>query len=147
MYLEKWEPLLVMHVLWKFVWSCIPYSDLVNRPLSFISLSHSGSQSDSTAKFYNSSKADVGGNVLTLTLCVLRSDRAQSVWMPTDFIKFPVHSVHLLRKKLWHLAGRHHFFFFFWGWVGCEVGWGWGGGLFTLVIQVCTIHLCVCAHV
>ena len=27
-----------------------------------------------------------GGNVLTLTSCVLRSDRAESVWMPTDLI-------------------------------------------------------------
>ena len=38
-----------------------------NRPLSFISLSHSDNQSESATKFYNSFKADVGGNVLTLT--------------------------------------------------------------------------------
>ena len=31
------------------------------RPLSFISLSHSDNQSESTTKFYNSFKADVGG--------------------------------------------------------------------------------------
>ena len=128
MYLEKREPLLVIHVLWKFVWSCIPYSDLVNRPLSFISLSHSGSQSDSTAKFCNSSKADVGGNVVTLTLCVLRYDRAQSVWMPTDLIKFLVHSVHLLRKKF-RLAVVIIFFIFFGGWGVRWVGVGVGGYL------------------
>ena len=46
----------------------------------------------STTKFYNSIRADVGGNVLTLTSCVLRSDRTDSVWMPTDFLKFLVHS-------------------------------------------------------
>ena len=39
----------------------------VDRPLSFISLSHSDNQSESVTKFYNSFKADVGGNVLTLT--------------------------------------------------------------------------------
>ena len=26
--------------------------------------------------------------------------------MPTGLIKFPVHSIHLLRKKLWHLTGH-----------------------------------------
>ena len=35
-------------------------------------------QSESTTKFYNSSVGDVGGgNVLTLTSCVLRSDRTE----------------------------------------------------------------------
>ena len=38
-----------------------------NRPLSFISLSHSDNQSESATKIYNSFKADVGGDVLTLT--------------------------------------------------------------------------------
>ena len=42
--------------------------------------------SQSTTKFYNSSKAGVGRNVLTLTSCVLRSDRTESVWMPTDLV-------------------------------------------------------------
>ena len=49
-----------------------------NRPLSFISLSHSDNQSESVTKFYNSFKADLGGNVLTLTLSVLRFHRAES---------------------------------------------------------------------
>ena len=39
----------------------------VYRPLSFISLAHSDNQSESTTKFYNSSKADVRENVLTVT--------------------------------------------------------------------------------
>ena len=46
-------------------WWCFPPKH--NRPLSFISLSHSDNQSESATKFYNSFKADVGGNVLTLT--------------------------------------------------------------------------------
>ena len=61
--------------------------------------------SQSTTKFYNSSKAGVGRNVLTLTSCVLRSDRTESVWMPTDLVWFPVQSIRLLRKKLRRLAG------------------------------------------
>ena len=31
------------------------------RPISFISVSHSNNQSESTTKFYNSSKAEIGG--------------------------------------------------------------------------------------
>ena len=42
-------------------------TSLHNRPLLFISLSHSDNQSESATKFYNSFKADVEGNVLTLT--------------------------------------------------------------------------------
>ena len=61
-------------------------AQLVFRPHSFISLSHCDNQSETTIKFYNSSKADVVGNVLTLTTCVLRSDRTESVWMPTDLV-------------------------------------------------------------
>ena len=38
-----------------------------HRPFSFISLSHNNNQSKSTTNFYNYSKADVVGNVLTLT--------------------------------------------------------------------------------
>ena len=49
------------------------------------------------------------GNVLTLTSCVLRSDRTESVWMPTELVKFRVHSVRLLRRKLRHLADRCHY--------------------------------------
>ena len=81
-----------------------------NRPLSFILLLHSDNQSESTTKFYNSSKADVRGNVLTLTLRVLRSDQTESVWMTTDLLKFPVHSIHLLRKMLQCLAGCCRYF-------------------------------------
>ena len=33
----------------------------LNRPISFISLSHGDNQSELTTKFYNFSKADVGG--------------------------------------------------------------------------------------
>ena len=51
-----------------------------DRPLSFISLSHSDNQSESTTKFYNYSKVDVGGSMLTLTTCVLRSDQVESFW-------------------------------------------------------------------
>ena len=79
-----------------------------DRPLSFISLSHNDNQSESTTKFYNSSKVDVGGNMLTLTTCVLRSDQVESFWMPTDLVKFHIHSLHLLRKKLQHQAGHCH---------------------------------------
>ena len=46
-------------------WLSEPFS--VFRLLSFSSLSHSDNQSQSTTKFYNSFKADVRGNVLTLT--------------------------------------------------------------------------------
>ena len=63
-------------------------SGAANRPLCFISLSHSDNQSESTTKFYNSSNADVVSYVLTLTSCLLRSDRAESVWMPTELVKF-----------------------------------------------------------
>ena len=81
-------------------------------------------------------KADVGGNVLTPTSCVQRSDQAQSVLTTTDLLKFWDRSICLLRKKLQQLAG--HYFYF----GGGGLGWGWG--LSALVIQVCTIHLCVC---
>ena len=50
-------------------------------PLSFVSLSQGDNQSESTSKFYNSSKADVGGNVLILTSCVLRFHPTESFWM------------------------------------------------------------------
>ena len=53
------------------------------------------------------------GNVLTVTLCLPRSDRIQSFWMPTDFVKCPVHSIRLLRKKLWHLAGHCRYYFIY----------------------------------
>ena len=64
----------------------------------FISLSHSDNQSESSTKLYNS-KADVWGNVLTLISYVLRSDRIEPFWMPTKLVKFPVHSLRLLRDS------------------------------------------------
>ena len=117
-----------------------------NRPLSFISLSHSDNQSESTAKFYNSSKVDVGGNMLTLTSCLLRSDRVESFWMPTDLAKFPVHSICLLRKKLRHLAGSCYYFFKILGWTR------WGGGYphlrskCMLSAYTCGACACTCMH-
>ena len=42
--------------------------------------------------------------MLTLTSCVLRSDRTESVWMTTDLLKFLVHSIRLLKKKLMRLV-------------------------------------------
>ena len=52
-----------VNVMWVAVYKALHY----NRPLSFISLLHSDNPSESATKFYNSFKADVGGNVLTLT--------------------------------------------------------------------------------
>ena len=105
------------------------FTDLCLRPLLFISLSHSDNQSE-TANFYNSSKVDVGGNVLTLTLCLLRSDRTESFWMPTDLVIFHVHSLCVLRKKLQHLAGHCCYFLYIFsspGEPGGDGGWGGGG--------------------
>ena len=100
-----------------------------------------------TTKFYNSSKADVGGVVQTLTLCVLRSDWTDSVWMPTNLVKFLVHSIHLLRKKLRHLADCCCYFLsnVFSLWVS-RFGVGGWWLLSTLAIQVRVIHLCVCVQ-
>ena len=84
------------------------------RPTSFISLSHSDNQSESTTKFYNSSKADVQEKRADTDFArAERSDRTESFWMSTDLVKFPVHSLRLLRKKLRHLAGCCYFFYFF----------------------------------
>ena len=46
-------------------WTDVCQLPCLNRPLSIISLSHSDNQSESATKFYNSIKADVGGNVLS----------------------------------------------------------------------------------
>ena len=105
-----------------------------SRPLSFILLSHSDNRSESTTKFYNSSKADAEGNMLTPTLCVLRSDWTASFWMPTDLVKLPVHSE--APAPGWPLS--LFFYFFISGWAG----WGWG--LSALAIQVHTLCVCVC---
>ena len=64
-----------------------------NRPLSFISLSHSDNQSESTTKFYNSFKADVGGERADTDLErteICRTGLNHISGMPTDFVKFPV---------------------------------------------------------
>ena len=78
--------------------------------------------------------------------------------MPTDIIKFPVHSVRLLSRKLRHLAGRCYYNCFFLPGVSrvgairsCDPsardppvcvcvcgGWGWG-----MCVCVC---VCVCAR-
>ena len=88
-------------------------SFLLNRPFSFISLLHSNNQSELTTKFYNSSKADIQGNVQTLTLCVLIFDKTESFLMPTDLITFLIHLICLLRKKLQHLAGCCHYYLYY----------------------------------
>ena len=49
----------------------------------FVYLAVAQRQPELTTKFYNSSRVDVEGNVLTPTR-VLRSDQTESVWMPTD---------------------------------------------------------------
>ena len=137
------------------------------RPLSFTWLSHSHNQSESTTKFYNSSKADAGGHVLTLTWCVLRYDRDESFWMPTDTVKFPVHSVRLRRRKLRHLAGRCYYKCFFLPGVSrvgairscdpsardppvCVCLWVMGVGYVCVCVCVCArarMHSCVCVCV
>ena len=111
-----------------------------------------------TTKFYNSSKADVGGVVQTLTLCVLRSDWTDSVWMPTNLVKFLVHSIHLLRKKLRHLADCCCYFLsnVFSLWVS---RFGVGGVVVAIhtcdpsardppmcVCSVCVCSVCACTH-
>ena len=116
-----------------------------NKPLSFISLSHNSKQSESTAKFYNSSKADTEGNMLTLTSCLLRSDSNESVWMPTDLVKFLICPIHLLWKKFWHLVVIIIFIFFF---IRGEPGpWrvGWGGGATcTCYPSMWDLPMCAC---
>ena len=87
--------------------------------------------------------------MLTLTSCILRFDQAESFWMPTDLVKFPVHSICLLRKKLWHLAGCCYFFFIFLSEPGVGVG-------YPLLRSKCACSaymsvwrgrcVCVCAH-
>ena len=112
-----------------------------NRPLLFISLSHSDKTNQSTTKFYNSSKADVWGNMLTLTSCVLRFDWIESFWMPTD-VKFLIHSIHLLKKKLRHLTGHSHYLnknLLGVSWVGV------GGVICTCNPSVCDLCVCKCA--
>ena len=88
-----------------------------------------------------------------LTSCVLRSDRTESVWKPTDLVKFPVHSIRSMRKKLRHLAGRCHYFFLNylidiyvlcepcqWGAGGWGWGWGWRGGGGRGVLSALAMH-------
>ena len=55
-----------------------------NRPLSLTPRSRSDYQPESSTKFYNSSSPDVP----TLTLCVLKFDRAESFWLPRGLAKF-----------------------------------------------------------
>ena len=97
----------------------------------------------------------------TLTLCILKSDWTESVWMPTDLVKFPVHSICLLRKKLQHLADCCHYslsIFFFLG----EPVWCGGGGVTIrtcdasahdppmcvrcVCVCVCVCLVCACTH-
>ena len=128
------------------------YIFICNRPLLFISLLHSDNRSEMTTKFYNSSKVDVGGNVPTLTLCVLKSDWTESVWMPTDLVKFPVHSICLLRKKLQHLADCCHYSLSIFFFLGEPV---WCGGGVTIRTCEASVHdppmcvrcVCVCVCV
>ena len=79
---------------------------LTNRPLLFILLSYGDNQSgnqSTTKDVVQLLQSGHRGNVLTLILCVLRFDQTESIWMPTDLVKFPVHSIRLLRKKLRHI--------------------------------------------
>ena len=85
--------------------------------------------------------------MLTQTSCILRSDRTESIWMPTDLVKFPVHSIHLLNEPA---PGRllSLFFYVFFLFLGELVRWRWGGGvLSTLVILVHMSRRCVCVCV
>ena len=66
--------------------------------------------------------------MLTLTSCVPRSDWTESVWIPTDLVKFLVHSVCLLRKKLRHLAACWCYYFPIKSFGGELVQWGGEGG-------------------
>ena len=74
-------------------------------------------------------------------LCVLRSDQTESVWMPTDLVKFLVHSICLLRKKLQHLAGRCHYYFYF---FRVRQVSGRRGAICTCNPEVRAIHMYVC---
>ena len=125
-----------------------------NRPLSFISMLHSDNQSESTTKFYNSSKADVGGNMLTLTVYT-------EIW--PDRISLDDHRLTKFSSSFnpftekdapvpgWLLS----LFYFFncceltggggypqWSTSVCRGG-GWGGGACVCACNVC---VCVCAR-
>ena len=121
---------------------------ILNRPFSFILLLHNGNQSELTTKFYNSSKADVWGKVLTLTT---------EIWQ--DWISLDAHrlskissSFNLFTEKEalapgWLLL----FFLFFLKLAGCWCEWS------ALAIQVCVfclyecvegeVCMCVCVYV
>ena len=82
-----------------------------NRPLSFISLSHSDNQSESATKFYNSFKADVGGNVLNWLRAYWDLTRLNHFWCPQTSSNFQLIQSIELTKKLWHLAGHCYYYF------------------------------------
>ena len=59
--------------------------------------------------------------------------------MPTDIVKFPVHSVRLLRRKLRHLAGRCYY--------KCFSSRGEPGGGYPLLRSKCARSACMCVFV
>ena len=72
-----------------------------------------------------------GGDVLTLTSCVLRSDRAESVWMPTDLISTISGSFNPVAEKEAPAPGSYFIYIlksFFRGDPGLCVCGGGGGG-------------------
>ena len=77
-------------------------------------------------------------NMLTLTLCALRSDRTKSVWMPSDSVKFLIHSIRLLKNKLWHLTGHCHYYLFLYIYI---IFFWWAGSCVCLCVHEC---VCVC---
>ena len=92
-----------------------------------------------------------GKNVLTLTSCVLRSDRTESFWMATDLVKCLVHSICLLRlrKKLQHLAGCCCYDLYIYIYNLGGGGWRVGGfclHLWSKWVQS-TVWVCVCVCV
>ena len=111
-----------------------------NRPLSFILLSHGDNQSVNY-EVLQLLLADVGGNVLTLSSCVLRSEWTESVWMP---VAFPVHSIRSLRKRLRHLAGRCHYFFFLITLKKIQVSRVGGGGFCPHLRSTCALSAYAC---
>ena len=87
------------------------------------------------------------GGMLTLTSGILRSDWTESFMMPTDGVKFPVHSLCLLRNKFGTWLAIVIIYMPF-GWMS----WVWMGG--GEAIHTCdqSAHdppmcVCVCACV
>ena len=103
-------------------------------------------QPESTTKFYNSSKADLVGIVLTPTSCILRCDWTELVWMPTDFKKvWVIQSVYWKwSSSTWLAVIIFRYFFSFLGDLGQCRGRELGGQAGVLSVLVISLRTCVC---